>query len=96
MKRLFAISICLLLTACNPPDGAIVAKGQGSALGALEQPTAYQFNGEVDGCRLYYVTPRYGSNFQFAKCERGTTTAWRESCGKNCTRSVAVRAEEEE
>lgn len=92
MKHLFAIAACLLLAACDPDPNTKTAKNSSQDGGA---PTTYKYNGEVDGCQLYYVNPRFGGNqFHFVKCGSAATTVWRESCGKNCSRDVAVRTED--
>lgn len=42
-----------------------------------------------DGCTVYRFGDNGASRY-FARCENTASVEWRESCGKNCTRSVEV------
>lgn len=82
MRAAWAVMMCVALCACDPPANRQFAKE--------EEQTTYQFNGTIDGCRLYHVNPRHGSNFQLAICGATAQTNWTEGCGKGCSRDVRV------
>lgn len=90
---LVLLGCATLLAACSQaaPQNQ-VASGSPIDKGTKEPLTTYEFNGVVAGCKLYYVRPAFGNNFQFAACSNATT-AWTESCGKNCSRNVVIHTE---
>jgi len=45
----------------------------------------------IDGCQVYRFYD--GRRVHFVRCGAHTRTEWRESCGKNCSRLVAVETD---
>lgn len=79
----------LALTGCQ--DGA--PKAQTTNSGG-ERTTFFYDNGEVEGCRLFYVNPAMGSSFNLAVCNGGSQTSTKSTCGKGCTREdTAIQGE---
>lgn len=94
VNRAAVILLAIGLAACDAAPAENRQPAANSPGQNTNWQTTYRFNGEVGGCRLYYVNPTWGSSFHFAACGNNTTTAWREGCGKSCSRDVAVSTNE--
>lgn len=91
LKAALLLGIAVLISSCGPDKAAKKAIGLGPD--GDRPDTKYSFNGEIEGCKLYAVTPRFGREFQLAICDGRpqVTSTWSEPCGKGCTREQSLQ-----
>lgn len=80
-SRLIVIAIAMLLGGCE------------KSAESVSSPSNSEYRVETlfhhDGCTAYRFYD--GRTVHYVKCGDDVRTAWREGCGKNCTRPVAVQ-----
>ncbi len=74
----------LLVTGCNQPAASAPAQTTNPSI-----PVEKLFDHE--GCTVYRFRDA-SRNVYYAKCADGGHTHWRQSCGKNCSRPMAMSA----
>jgi len=84
MKKLLMLMVALVLTGCQYENSKPAVGQPPSESGE----TIYQPNGTIEGCRLYYVNPRYGQRFQLAICDKSNSASYDRACGKGCVDHV--------
>jgi hypothetical protein len=80
MRWIIVIAVATALTGCSKPAEESRTAG---AAGVFEVERLFTH----DGCSVYRFWDA-GTQRYFTNCSGDT--AWRESCGKNCTRDVTV------
>ena len=78
MKKIFAILVIAILAGCAKQAETSSAAGAEFVVDKL-------FTHE--GCTVYRFTD-YGNPRYFTNCSG--STAWQETCGKNCTRQMSI------
>lgn len=81
MKIALAIIAAVALASCNDKDTSAPVETSNPSMRSM-------YLGDVDGCRVYWVSPTYGNQFNFVRCPGQTTltsTEWSTRVGKTTT-----------